>query len=190
MLNYSYLREYERKQELRIRTIYRDCLYAVTQGKLTLIEREELKSFNQGEKIAEFPVSEKNDVAACRTFIDQLLKDRHISEKKRYNVLLSISEAVTNVLKHAVEGKMKVYLNHDWLKVIVEDKGNGIKLSELPKSILLEGYSSKRSFGHGFSIMLKMMDKISIYTSTEGTTIILEVDLKDRLIERRKNIPL
>ncbi|KZN94821.1 HD domain-containing phosphohydrolase [Aeribacillus pallidus] len=190
LFDVSHLREYERKQELRIRTIYRDCLYAVTQGKLTLIEREELKSFNQGEKIAEFPVSEKNDVAACRTFIDQLLKDRHISEKKRYNVLLSISEAVTNVLKHAVEGKMKVYLNHDWLKVIVEDKGNGIKLSELPKSILLEGYSSKRSFGHGFSIMLKMMDKISIYTSTEGTTIILEVDLKDRLIERRKNIPL
>ncbi|ASS91078.1 ATP-binding protein [Aeribacillus pallidus] len=81
-------------------------------------------------------------------------------------------------------------MNHDWLKVIVEDKGNSIKLSELPKSILLEGYSSKRSFGHGFSIMLKMMDKISIYTSTEGTTIILEADLKERLIERRKNIPL
>ena len=44
----------------------------------------------------------------------------------------------------------------------------------LPQSTLERGYSSAGSLGHGFWLMLKMCDKISLLTGSEGTTVILE----------------
>ncbi|WP_108671430.1 HD domain-containing phosphohydrolase [Peribacillus acanthi] len=172
--------EYENKQEVKIRRIYRDVIHSVTQGKLLLLEKDELDKYYSEEKIQEVSVQEKEDVSLCRKTVERLLEGCLIEDKKRYNILLSVSEAVTNVLKHATEGKMKVYLNDGWIKVIVEDKGSGIKLSELPRSTLLEGYSTKMSMGHGFGLMLKLLDKIALYTSKEGTTVILEAKVANR----------
>lgn len=176
----SYLLEYERKQEVKIRKIYREVIHSVTQGKLFLLEMEELKAYYDELPLLEKRIKKREDVATCRKSVEKLLTEFRVKDKKKFNLLLTVSEAVTNVLKHAEEGKMIVYLKDNWIGIIVEDKGNGIQLSDLPKSALFDGYSSKKSMGQGFGLMLKLVDKVAIYTSQEGTTVIMESQLEEQ----------
>lgn len=179
----SHILEYEKDQEMNIRRMYRDVIYSVTQGKLLLLEREELDDLYNTEMLHKVPIQSNSDVGLCRKAVDDILQEYDIEGKQKFQILLSTSEVATNVLKHAVEGVMKVYKYENSLRIIVEDMGSGIKLSDLPKSTLLSGFSSKRSLGQGFSLLLQMMDKVALYTSSRGTTVVLEVMLSESSVE-------
>jgi putative nucleotidyltransferase with HDIG domain len=183
----SHMLEYEKAQEMNIRRMYRDVIYSVTQGKLMLLERNELGELYQNELLHKVPIQSNSDVAICRKAVDDLLTEYEITGKEKFHILLSTSEVATNVLKHAVEGVMKVYKYDNKLRIIVEDMGSGINLSDLPKSTLLSGFSSKRSLGQGFSLLLQMMDKVALYTSSRGTTVVLEIVLKEGTEEQLKH---
>lgn len=169
--------EYEKKQEERVRTIYRDVIYSVTQGKLLLVEQQEIEVLKKQGNISSYPIKTKSDVANCRRQVQELLDSHSISSKTRYNILLAVSEVVTNVLKHATEGQMSLYLVGNFLRIAVSDNGSGIDLSDLPRTTLMAGYSTKRSAGLGFSLLLKVMDRIVLSTGSQGTSIVLEIDL-------------
>lgn len=173
----SHLLDYEKKQEERVRLLYRDVIYSVTQGKLLLADDEEINSFYQTVLLEEAPITTNQDVAKCREKVQKALEDVALPEKLKFNLLLCTSEAVTNVLKHATEGYMKVYQYEEKLRIIVKDDGSGIELSDIPKSTLQAGYSSKTSMGQGFSLLLKLMDRVVISTGTTGTTIVLEMKI-------------
>jgi HD-GYP domain-containing protein (c-di-GMP phosphodiesterase class II)/anti-sigma regulatory factor (Ser/Thr protein kinase) len=173
----SHLLDYEKKQEERVRLLYRDVIYSVTQGKLLLADNQEIKSFYQTTLVEEALIKTKLDVAQCREKVKKVLEDVDIPEKMKFNLLLCTSEAVTNVLKHATEGLMKVYQHEKSLRIIVEDDGSGMELSDIPKSTLLSGYSSKISMGQGYSLLLKLMDQVIISTGKTGTTIVLEMKI-------------
>ncbi|WP_419879142.1 ATP-binding protein [Brevibacillus centrosporus] len=51
--------------------------------------------------------------------------------------LLVISEAITNILKHAQEGKMSIVSTDSMIHVVVEDNGPGFPLELLPNTKLL-----------------------------------------------------
>lgn len=173
----SHILDYEKKQEERVRFLYRDVIYSVTQGKLLLAESEEINSFYQSVLLAEAPIITKQDVAQCREKVQKVLEDISIPEKLKFNLLLCTSEVATNVLKHATEGVMKIYQHEKSLRIIVKDDGSGIELSDIPKSTLQAGYSSKTSMGQGFSLLLELMDRVVISTGTKGTTIVLELEI-------------
>ncbi|WP_167569016.1 HD domain-containing phosphohydrolase [Brevibacillus migulae] len=170
--------EYELKQEERIKILYRDVIFSVTQGKLLLADEEQIRPYSQGDCLAEASIDTKKDVALCREQVSKTLESLGIVDKTKFSILLCTSEVVTNVLKHAEHGRMRVCTDGAHLRVIVADNGNGIELSELPKSTLLAGYSSKVSMGQGFSLMLKLMDRVIINTGHQGTTVVLEVKLE------------
>jgi anti-sigma regulatory factor (Ser/Thr protein kinase) len=102
-----------------------------------------------------------------------------IKNNQKLKLVLAASEATTNVLKHAVDGTMKIYKDDNLFRIIVEDCGEGIRLSELLKSTLRMGYSSKMSLGQGLGIMIKISDLVAIHTCSKGTTVILEAKLND-----------
>ncbi|MBF7084014.1 HD domain-containing protein [Desulfallas sp. Bu1-1] len=171
--------EYEKKQEERVRNLYREVIYSVTQGKLLLVEQKEIELLKTGVHISSHPILAKTDVANCRRQVQEVLESRPLPPKVRYNILLGTSEAVTNVLKHATEGQMSLYMVGDLLRIFVSDNGSGIDLSELPRTTLMAGYSTKHSVGWGFSLLLKTMDRIVLSTGPRGTTIVLEIKLVD-----------
>jgi putative nucleotidyltransferase with HDIG domain len=177
LFDVSYILDYEKKQEERIKSLYRDVIYSVTQGKLQLVDDREMSDFYQAALIVEAPINTKMDVPACRQLVQNVLEAWNIQEKMKFNILLCTSEAVTNVLKHAIDGQMKVYRNQDILHIIVQDNGSGMDISNLPKSTLLSGYSSKLSMGQGFNLLLKLMDRIVLNTGSQGTTIVMEMKL-------------
>lgn len=156
--------------------VYRDVIYASTLGKFLLIDQQEVEQYTCGNLLVEVPIQEKEDVPKSRAIAEQFLKEKEIDKSKIMSYKLIISEGVTNILKHANYGKMRLYEDQMLLRVVIEDKGSGLPLKLLPQTTLMAGFSTQNSLGHGFSLMLKIAKRVLMHTSSSGTTLILELD--------------
>jgi anti-sigma regulatory factor (Ser/Thr protein kinase) len=158
--------------------IYRDVIFAATQGRFLLIEDDELTENTNGKVFCEGTIQERSDIPVCRNQAKEGLEALGLNKSKIMNCLLVLSEAITNTIKHAEEGKMTLIeseINHE-IRFIIEDNGPGFPLEDLPKATLLAGYSTKKSMGQGFTLMMKMTKQILLCTSPKGSTIILVFD--------------
>jgi len=70
---------------------------------------------------------------------------------------------------------------------IIKDSGTGFELEDLPKAVLLSGFSTKGSMGQGFTIMRKICNKIQLFTTETGSTLILSFNLP-RANQKEKKI--
>lgn len=181
-----YLQEGSQPRQLEIHEqhdeiweVYRDVIFAATQKKLLLILKDEIEQYRQGELLCEAIIRERPDIPVARNLAKDCLTATGISQTQLMNQLLVISEAVTNILKHATEGKMQILKEANCTIAIIEDTGAGIPLKLLPNATLLGGYSTKKSLGQGFTLMMKMADQILLSTSPEGTSIILKFNDKE-----------
>ncbi|TSB47588.1 ATP-binding protein [Alkalicoccobacillus porphyridii] len=156
--------------------IYRDVLYASSQGKFKLISKEELPDLSNKTYIDTFIITQKSDIPACRNHVKARLIEMGYKPKVIMNWLLALSEAITNVIVHAIQGSMTLLIKSetDEIIFIVNDHGPGFNLEALPNSILLAGFSSKKSLGHGFTFMIKLANQVQLYTTPIGSTVILK----------------
>lgn len=153
--------------------IYRDVIYAATQRKFLLISPKEIPQYKTGNLLCEAEIKERSDIPKVRELAKNTLLRIGTKPDALMNQLLLISEAITNVLKHAKEGKMTLIENQGVVRVVVEDHGPGFSLKDLPNTTLLAGYSTKKSLGQGFPLMLKKADKVVLSTTSRGSTVIL-----------------
>lgn len=160
--------------------VYRDVIFAVTQGKFLLIKKEEVNKYKEGIVLCEGTIKNRSDIPICRTLARESLELEGFNKTTIMSWLLVLSEAITNIVKHAEEGKMTLIKDekNQEIRFVIEDKGPGFALKNLPKMTLLAGYSTKNSLGQGFTLMMKMAKTISLFTSSEGSIIILIFDLK------------
>jgi anti-sigma regulatory factor (Ser/Thr protein kinase) len=159
--------------------VYRDVIFAATQEKFLLITEEEVNQYKEGIVLCEGRIKERSDIPACRNLAKERLESEGFSHSTIMSWLLVLSEAITNAIKHAEEGKMTIIKdeqNHE-IRFIIEDKGPGFDLDDLPKKTLLAGYSTKKSLGQGFTLMMKMAKRVLLFTSSKGSTIILNFDI-------------
>ncbi|WP_428911902.1 ATP-binding protein [Niallia sp. Krafla_26] len=166
----------QQSQEEKIEwKIYRDVMFSATHGQFLLITENEAASYKKGNIFCEGIIKESSDIPINRNMAKESLEKMGINKAKMMSWLLVLSEAITNTIKHAENGKMTLVENHRTNEIyfIIEDNGPGFSLEDLPKKILLEGYSTKRSMGQGFTLMRKMANKILLSTSPSGSTIIL-----------------
>ncbi|TJY42855.1 anti-sigma regulatory factor [Cohnella pontilimi] len=160
--------------------VYRDVIYAVTQRKFLLIRQDEVERFKEGKLLCSAPIVERADIPKARDMAKQCLLDIGVPSTAVMSHLLVISEAITNILKHAREGRMLVVETESGIHVLVEDKGPGFPLKLLPKTTLLAGYSTKKSLGQGFTLMMKMTEQVLLSTiPDEGSTLILVFHRKE-----------
>ncbi|MCY7696334.1 ATP-binding protein [Bacillus altitudinis] len=155
--------------------VYRDVILASTQGKFLLASEEELVGFKKGRIFCEGEIKQLSDIPNCRHRARNSLEAMGYKNSTTMGWLLVLSEAITNTIKHGEEGKMTLIEDKDQneIRFIIEDRGPGFSLKELPKMTLLAGYSTKKSMGQGFTLMMKMSKQVSLYTTSEGSTIIL-----------------
>lgn len=175
MLDITNLLSAEREQRRRLQQAYKDVLFAVTRGKLRFLDETDLRALlTEGEVFASLAFQHPRQVRECRqAAID--LAAQHALADRSFPLALCVSEAVTNVLKHAGRGQFEARVIHDGIRIVVTDSGAGIPLDILPNAILVDGFSTKESLGKGFNLMLHYMDRVWIYTSPEGTTVVLDV---------------
>jgi anti-sigma regulatory factor (Ser/Thr protein kinase) len=167
-----------KEEEVTKWTVYRDVIFAATQGKFLLITEEEVRNYRVGNILCEGIIKERSDIPACRNKAKDSLEHKVTNKAKIMSWLLVLSEAITNTIKHAEEGTMTILEDEEAseIRFIIEDKGPGFPLKDLPKTTLLAGYSTKRSMGQGFTLMMKMTKQVVLYTSPIGSTLILLFD--------------
>lgn len=155
--------------------VYGDILFSVTQGRFNLIKSKQILPLCQeGKLLGQIDLSVPEDVNKARELMIRVLNDLLIEPKEKYHILLCISEASTNVIKHADHGSLSIRKVKEYLRVCISDYGPGMDLEKLSKCIFLQGYSTKDSMGTGFCFMFKFTERVFLALSQEGTELILD----------------
>ncbi|MBZ4654891.1 MAG: ATP-binding region ATPase domain protein [Peptococcaceae bacterium] len=165
--------EKERKIHRQEMEAYREAISAVTGGRLHLVNGEEAKRLlSEGVEIAKGEARQAHDIPEARRALRGSLPG--IDSRRQHAIALCFSEALTNALKHAGGGCWQVIRAGDAVRIIVQDRGPGIKTSELARATLMQHYSTKNSMGCGFTLMLYYADYLYLNTGPSGTTLALD----------------
>lgn len=157
--------------------IMREVIFAVSGGKLELADDEALERLRrQGRFLRQLEVGVDRDIARARSEVEGLLQHTSLDADRLLDLVLCVSEASTNAVKHAGGGILQIHESETSVLIWMIDNGHGIDFSLLPRSTLMKGWSSKLSLGCGFTIMLEMLDRLHLHTNKDGTTLILEMD--------------
>ena len=167
--------EGELKQKDRdIRRAYVDVLSAVTGGKLILETEEEIEKA-LGEPVSKvYRADSYKDLGKIRAKIRNKIETNFPRLEEKDDMLLAAGEALTNSIKHARGGDVRIYKKKQFLQILIKDTGPGIDFSTLPKATLLSGFSTAKSLGVGFDVMLEFSDRVLLFTEPAKTIIVLE----------------
>lgn len=180
------LERFQREEEGRRRAFYKDVILSVTDGVLVLVEKDEMDTLLQEVFHPLRPGVElegASSVGSARDLARVAAEEKGFAEDLVDDVVLCVSEAATNTIKHAREGRMRLAGEGDTLRILFEDRGPGIDATTLPKATLMKGYSTKISLGFGFTILLKLMDRVSLDTRPDGTRLLLEKGPRQKRVD-------
>lgn len=164
-----------RDKDLAIRQGYVDVLDAVTGGRLILVTEDEVQRVLGEVLLPPTPLDDARAVASARTRIVATLEALGVREKD--SIVLAASEALTNAVKHGGRGEFSLHLSGRCLQIVVRDFGTGIDFRQLPKATLIQGFSTTNTMGLGFTIMLEVADRVLLTTDSDGTVVVLEIEL-------------
>ncbi len=167
-----------RELEAHKREFYRRTILAATQGKLQVSEKDENPAA-AGPTLESWDIRGKDDAALAVGSITQLARDAGMKEQRAYEFLGCVTEAVTNVVKHAKAGTMSFHRVADSLMCVVSDSGPGIGAMALPDVALTKNYSTAGTLGMGYKIMIHFADKVYLATGPEGTAVAIEMGLQE-----------
>lgn len=159
----------------RQRTFLRDVLSSVTEGRLRFCETpSELPT--QTEPVCDrICLDESGGLAELRSHALTASQTCGISRDRGYDLITSASEAGMNAISHAGGGEALVCTDrHERVQIWIEDHGAGISLDQLPHATLERGFSTGGTLGHGFYMMLQMVDQVYLLTGPTGTVVVLE----------------
>lgn len=158
---------------------YQEVLPLVTENRVKLITTQEYQAkYGLKSPVLSLDITSKDDISRIRHKVNNFLAETVPEwENARNQVLLCLTEAITNVVKHTPGGELLVFLDGNAPHFHIKDRGNGIVLDKLPTMVFVKGFSTAPSLGAGFAIMMRYMKQIEICTNKGGTTIVLHPEL-------------
>lgn len=171
----------ERRKELvgQQRQFYRQTIFSVTGGKLIISEPEEIAElYKHAVKI--YPLIAYSDLETMRLELKSDVMAYGMTEQRAEDLVLCTGEAATNALKHANGGEVALIYKSERIYVHINDKGSGIDALTLPRITLERGYSTGKSLGMGYSIILDLSDEVLLNTGPTGTTVVIGMDIHAR----------
>ncbi len=168
----------ETEQEKRL--FHQDVLMAVTGGKLRLVEPDEMPPIDMALGQADLLVTleEPQDASGLRRTLQKLGQEQGMVYEQVADLCTGVTEAATNAVKHGKGGTAQVWTQTDAIIVQVNDRGEGIAPASLARATLDAGFSTRRSLGMGFFLMLQSSDTLVLSTSGSGTSILLRVSVR------------
>jgi len=121
-------------------------------------------------------VDEASKTAEARRFARSIAERMGLNETVSEQVSIVVTEACTNLLKHAGRGEIILHSSSEgvesasWLDVLALDQGPGMK--NLPQSIE-DGYSTGSTPGHGLGAIVRLSQASDFYTVPQKGTGIL-----------------
>jgi anti-sigma regulatory factor (Ser/Thr protein kinase) len=172
------VRAEERRQELESlqRQFYRQTILTATGGKLIISEPYEIAEINKHVKEI-YPLKSPADLESIRVKVKDASVTYGMSESRAENFALCVGEAATNAIKHAGGGEVALIRRDDKIFARISDHGTGIDALVLPLATLERGYSTSKSLGMGYTIILSIADHVFLSTGPLGTTVVIEMDI-------------
>jgi len=164
-----------RESQLQTRIFLRDILASVTEGKLLLCDSPAdlpKRLTPVGEPIA----LTQQSVVTLRRRVTEAAEIVGLEQDRTNDLITAVGEAGMNAVVHAGGGTAVVGVdpaNHA-VQVWIEDRGGGIAVNDLPRATLERGFTTAGTFGHGFWLILKTVDRVWLLTGTTGTTVVIE----------------
>lgn len=177
-----------RELEAHKRAFYRTTILAATEGKLLVSEESEIEEA-VGPAVASWDVDSRDGAGEATSSLIQMAREAGMSEQRSYEFLGCVTEAVTNVLKHAGKGTVSLHRVADDLICVVSDSGPGIEAMALPEVALTRGYSTAGTLGMGYKLMIHLADRVHLATGPEGTTVAIEMALQETPVSPECVIP-
>lgn len=165
-----------KRAEEEKRDFYHETVKSVTQGKLDLAQRKDLQEFVENPEYA-MEIAHAADVATARSELHTFYASKGLGGDDLREFIAGIGEAMTNAIKHAGFGTVYAGVRLDCIWATVSDQGPGIATLTLPGATLRRGFSTIKSLGMGYSIMLDSSDRIFLSTGPDGTTVVLTKDI-------------
>lgn len=118
------------------------------------------------------PITHASDIAAARRAGQRLAQELGFDDVRAGQLALIITEASTNILKHAGDGKLVLSTVHaegmDAIDVLAIDAGPGI--GNLNQA-LRDGTSSAGTSGTGLGALHRLADQFDVYTLRDKGTV-------------------
>ena len=119
-------------------------------------------------------ISSFEQLTGFRDFLAGTLTSCDVVQDRLNDLLVAANEGVVNGIKHAGTCEIQVYTVSNAIQIRISDNGPGIDFNDLPKATLIPGFSTEKSLGMGFTMLLSMCDRLLLSTGPEGTTLIIE----------------
>lgn len=125
--------------------------------------------------------SDPNNLITIEEFVNYFAKDLQLGEEKLTALLLSVTEAATNAIKHGNKCdvnklvKIDVNVEGDTLRIIVKDEGEGFDPSKVPDPT--EPDNLLKDSGRGLYLMKVYMSNIKFNITPTGTEAIIELKI-------------
>ncbi|WP_183192352.1 ATP-binding protein [Brevibacillus fluminis] len=159
---------------------FRQLLAEQTQGKLILLTVEETeRMIGENDAVLTYHVNSPDDLAPMRHAIRIYIEGVCLPSKRLFHYLVAVNEAATNALLYGKNVSVQILQMKEepFCRIAVSDCGEGIPFGELPKAVLLRGYSKRNTLGVGFPVMLHYTDRLWLSTSQNGTVLMLDLAL-------------
>ena len=161
----------------RQQTFVRDLFASVTEGRLFLCATEEDLPPPHARFSEPVPLSRAGGIRELRRHTLSAAVSVGLPDARRYDLESAVGEAAMNAVIHAGKGVGHVFTHErGTVQVKVEDEGQGIAVEDLPNATLRRGYTTAGTMGHGFKMILKIVDRVHLLTGSAGTTIVIEQD--------------
>lgn len=164
-----------KEKDRAIRRAYVDVLGAVTGNRLVLMTPDEIEQALGKPVTDEFVVTSYRELAGARAKVKEALGEHFPQVKTGDEFIVGFCEALTNAVKHARRARYRVFKRGKNAQVLIADHGPGIDFKTLPSATLAAGFSTKRSLGVGFTIMLDLSDRVLLSTQKGNTSVVLEI---------------
>ena len=104
------------------------------------------------------------NIRMIESFIDNAKERFHLNDDIYGNIMIAVTEAVNNAIKHGNEGdksknvSLSLSLNDSMIKFIIKDEGKGFKYDNLPDPTAPENL--EKIGGRGIFLMRHLSDEV------------------------------
>lgn len=166
----------------RVLNVYSDVIYAVTQGKIELIDDSEAAPLAlEGVLYSEINLEDNETVEKAEVLARQIFNEKGFDAETIIRKGACVKEAAINAIKHAGQGHLQLRILDDYLRAIITDPGKGMELTNLPTILFLRKTSTDHPQGCGYPAIMECADRIFLATSDKGTMLTLDFEIRKEL---------
>lgn len=123
--------------------------------------------------------SKTSYLSLVRTILGDLLQGERVDSKDSDAIILSVDEALSNVIEHAHKEAREesigitLAFGADSFSIVIADRGRPFHPSIVTRYEVQNRVQEKRSHGYGLYLMHTLMDKITYERTKEGNRLLM-----------------